>query len=286
MRDKFDVVFVLVKAYDTRWACELVKPLLNEDAVVVGVQNGMSIDDMADVLGAERVLGAVIEISANMFDPGVVDRHSPRSRSWFAVGSLTESTLSKLETVRALLSAAGTAELSDDIRSSKWMKLVANAAELVPSAILYMPLGKAAATPGMRSVMEAAAIEAVEACLASGNSLKPIFGMAEEDIGDAHEYAVALLDRVLTHYTLDSTKTTVLQDWMKGRRSEVHEINGHVVRALREVGRAAPVNQRIIDIAVEIESGSRLPGLSNLADLMEVLPSTDRDSFVTPQPAL
>src|SRR4051812_36624538 len=40
IRDKFDVVFVSVKTYDSRWVCELIKPLLHEDSLVVGLQNG------------------------------------------------------------------------------------------------------------------------------------------------------------------------------------------------------------------------------------------------------
>ena len=41
----------LVKAYDTRWACELIKPLVAPDGLVIGLQNGMTLDDMADVIG-------------------------------------------------------------------------------------------------------------------------------------------------------------------------------------------------------------------------------------------
>lgn len=42
-----------------------------------------------------------------------------------------------------MLRHAGTVEVTDDIRSGKWMKLVANAAEMVPSAILGVPLVEA-----------------------------------------------------------------------------------------------------------------------------------------------
>src|SRR3954447_15994172 len=66
LSEKFDVVLLVVKAYDTRWACELIKPYLSEDPVVVGLQNGMTIDDMVDILGTRQVLGAVIEIAAAM----------------------------------------------------------------------------------------------------------------------------------------------------------------------------------------------------------------------------
>ncbi len=36
LRDPFDLVLVVVKAYDTRWSCELVRPLLAPDGLAVG----------------------------------------------------------------------------------------------------------------------------------------------------------------------------------------------------------------------------------------------------------
>lgn len=268
MRQHFDLVFVLVKAYDTRWACELIKPIMSPNGLAVGLQNGMQTDDMVEILGAHRVLGAVIEVSSNMFEPGVVERQSPPDRSWFAIGSLNTSTHGREETVAGILRAAGTVEISDDIRSSKWMKLVANAAELVPSAILDLPLGDAVRLPGMREFMIATGHEAVRTALASGRRLVPIFGMTEADISHPDDYAVMLLDRVLTEYTLPSTRTTVLQDWMKGRRSEVQEINGLVVRTQSELGGEAPLNARVVDVAMRIEAGDLQPGPENLALLL------------------
>jgi 2-dehydropantoate 2-reductase len=87
IRKPFDLVFVGVKAYDTRWASELIKPVLHERSLVVGLQNGMSIDDMADVVGAHRTMGAVIELASNMWEPGITTRQNPPEESWFAVGS-------------------------------------------------------------------------------------------------------------------------------------------------------------------------------------------------------
>lgn len=268
LRGSFDLVFVLVKAYDTRWACELIKPLLSDSSLVIGVQNGMTVQDIADVVGPERTLGAVIEISANMFEPGVVDRQSSREKSWFAVGGIDDATRGREEEAARILRAAGTVEVSEDISSSKWMKLVANAAELVPSAILDLPLGDAARLPGMRDFMIETGREAVRACLAGGHRLMPIFGMTEADVGNPEDYAVVLLDKVLTEYTLPSTRTTVPQDWMKGRRSEVHEINGHVVRESSRLGLAAPLNRRVVELASRIESGELRAGRDNLTLLL------------------
>ena len=49
LREPFDIVLLGVKAYDTRWACELIKPLVAQDGLVVGLQNGMTIDDVASI---------------------------------------------------------------------------------------------------------------------------------------------------------------------------------------------------------------------------------------------
>lgn len=54
LRQPFDIVFVSVKTYDTRWVSELIKPLLHEASVIVGLQNGMTIDDVADIVGLAR----------------------------------------------------------------------------------------------------------------------------------------------------------------------------------------------------------------------------------------
>lgn len=153
LREQFDIVFIVVKAYDTRWVCELIKPSVKENGLVIGLQNGMMVDDIAEIFGKERTLGAVIEIAAAMWNPGVVERHTPPSGTWFALGSLSAETAGRAEEIRAVLCNAGTVAIVDDIRSAKWMKLVVNAAELVTSAICDLPLLEAARIPGMDAFM-------------------------------------------------------------------------------------------------------------------------------------
>src|ERR1019366_9702912 len=119
--EQFDIVLVLMKAYDTRWACQLIEPYLKPDGLIAGVQNGMTTDLIAKVVGPERTIGCVIEISSMMFDPGIVMRHSPPPRSWFAVGSIDPATAGREAEIGALLSHSGTVEFVDDIRATKWM---------------------------------------------------------------------------------------------------------------------------------------------------------------------
>lgn len=268
LREPFDIVFVLVKAYDTRWAVELISPLLAHDGVVVGVQNGMTMSDIADVVGSHRTLGAVIEMASNMFDPGIVTRQNAPADSWFAVGGIDPVAHARASDVREIMSCTGTVEVSDDIRSSKWMKLVANAGELVPSAILDLPLAEAVRLPGVHEFMIACGAEAARAALADGSRLVSIFGLSDDELGEPDSYAARLLGEVLDKYSLPDTRTTVLQDWMKGRRSEYRELNGLVVDVLRRAGSDAPINARVVSLAERIERGELERGIHLLDALL------------------
>ena len=266
--EPFDVVLLLMKAYDTRWACHLIEPHLAQDGLVVGVQNGMTADVIADVVGQDRTMGCVIEISSMMFEPGIVERHSPPARSWFAVGALGGRARGREPEIARLLQASGSVEVVEDIRAAKWMKLVSNATTLVTTAILGVPMLEAVAMPGMRDLMVGAGREALAAGAALGHAVLPIFGLGEEDVARPESLVETLLDTLLEGFVLPTTKTTILQDWMKGRRSEVDDINGAVVTSLAGVGAAAPVNSAVVEFAHRIERHEIAPGPHNLGPLL------------------
>ena len=265
LRDPFDIVLIVVKAYDTRWACELIKPLVAPQGLVIGIQNGMTIDAVASIMGPERTLGAVIEIASNMFEPGVVERQTPPSGTWFGVGAYDAATIGREAEVVELLQHAGAVEISKDIRSSKWMKLVINAAEFLPSAILNLPLAEAVEVPGMRDIMAEAGREAIRTGIAAGRQIVPILGIPRVETNDPDRYSEVLFDALLNGWTLPTTKVALLQDWMKGRRGEVDDINGLVVNEQRRMGGEAPVNAMLVDIAHRIERGDLKADPANAA---------------------
>ncbi|MHB1212362.1 MAG: ketopantoate reductase family protein [Candidatus Nanopelagicales bacterium] len=269
LRGQFDVALIVVKAYDTRWACELIGPYLKQDGLAIGLQNGMTVDDMASVLGPHRTLGAVIEIAAAMWEPGVVERHTPPSGTWFAVGSLDPSTQGREGEIAELLRPSGTVEVVDDIRSAKWMKLVVNAAELVTSAICDLPLLEAARLPGMDRFMRRTGKEAIRTAVDAGQAIVPILGMAGVDPGDPDGVVDRMLEAVYGQWSLPHTKTTVLQDWQKGRRAEGDQINGYVVQVRRAIGGDAPANARVADLARRVEDGGLRPDPANAALMVD-----------------
>ena len=269
LREKFDVVLLLVKAYDTRWAAHLIAPYLADDGLMAGVQNGMTTGIVADVVGPERTIGAVIEITSAMTTPGIVERHSGPDRSWFAVGSVHPSTRGREEEIASLLRRSGSVEIVEDIEAAKWMKLVSNATTLVTTAILGMPIVDAAAVPAMRELMLCSGQEALDATVALDNPILPIFGLGPEDVARRDTVVETLLDTLLRGFVLPHSTTTILQDWTKGRHSEVDDINGHVVRTHESLGSRAPVNAAVVGLAHAIERGALHPDPSNLELLIE-----------------
>ena len=272
--EPFDVVLLLMKAYDTRWACQLIEPYLKADGLIAGVQNGMTTNTIADVVGPQRTMGCVIEISSTMFDPGVVQRDSPPSRSWFAVGGIDERVAGREAEVGDLLKHAGTVEYVSDIRASKWMKLVSNCTTLVTTAILGQSIHSAASSPEMREIMLRSGQEAFDTGVALGHPSVPIFGMKPDDLRQSNRLVEVLLDTLVKGFTIESTLTTVLQDWMKGRRSEIDNLNGQVVDEARRLGLSMPVNAAIVELAHRIEQGQLKPGPENLTLLHDLIKTT------------
>src|ERR1043166_6365129 len=126
----FDLVFLVVKAYDTRWACELIKPYLKPDGLLIGLQNAMTAGIIADIVGPSRTLGCVPELSSYCFVPGQVKRNTAPDRTWFALGSFHPATDGREEEVAAILRHAGKVEITQRILAAKYMKLVLNSMTL------------------------------------------------------------------------------------------------------------------------------------------------------------
>ena len=264
----FDIVFSGVKSYDTRWVAELMKPLMGPDSVFVGTQNGMTIDDVSDILGPERTVGCVVGIAANMPKPGVINREVPREGTWLSVGSLEGPITRKVEQVHELLSHAAQVEITEDIRSAKWMKLLANIPEMLPSGILGAPLVEAASDTEVRQAMDQASREAYAVAKALGVTFMPSLGIAPDAVPDSDQYSLDLLDAVLARFSQPTTRVAVLQDWDKGRRAELDAFSGYVVKKGKEIGMPTPVNQAILDLALRIESRDLTPSWDNKALLI------------------
>lgn len=269
--EPFDIVLMLFKAYDTPWAARLIEPYLAADGMVVGVQNGMSYEAIAEAVGVERAMACVIEVASELHEPGIVKRSSPPDGgSWFAIGSADPATAGREPEIAEVLGHAGVVEISDDILAAKWMKLVSNAMTLATTALVGLPIDEAVALPGMREVMLKAGGEALAAGEVRGHPVVPIFGLKPEDMENTNQL-LELLHEKLMSFTRPNTLTTVLMDHNKNRMSETNDVNGAVHDTLTGRGMTAPANAAIVEITERIRRGELEPAPEILNLLREMV---------------
>ena len=269
LNKKFDIVLICFKAYDTRWAAELIKPYLANDAIVVGMQNGMTADSITAVVGQHRTIGCVVELASQMFEPGKVTRSLTRDHTWFGIGALDQSMEVRLAEIEEILRNVGKVSLNNNIQSAKWMKLIVNAMG-AGSTMLGLNGNEAMKLPGMREIMLKCGEEALRAGQAQSYTIEPIFGLTREEIEGSNQLLEMLLDNIFAAIGTSSIDM-IRQDHMKDRYSEVDLINGKVVEVSAESGAEAPANQVIVDITERIRSGELKMDPSNLDIAKEML---------------
>ena len=152
MNRTFGLVLVMPKAYDTRWMAQLMEPHLADDGLMIGIQNAMTAGIIEDVAGPARTLGCVVELSSEIFTPGLVQRNTPPAKTWFGIGALSPEMAGRIGEVREILSHVGQVSVTGEILPSKWMKLVVNTMCLGPLAMLGLTMHEANKLPGLRGV--------------------------------------------------------------------------------------------------------------------------------------
>jgi ketopantoate reductase len=185
---EFDIVFLAVKSYDHRWLAEFIKPYLKSDGVLVGVMNGMNDDSIASIVGRNRTVGCCIELSAEIFTPGLVQRNTTHQGTWFAVGELDGLYTPRVKEIQDILSHVARCEVSGNIYGTKWTKLVANTMTMGPHGLLGLRNGEAVAIPGMADIAMGIGRESLAVGTALGYRIEPIFGLrADEFAGTSDE---------------------------------------------------------------------------------------------------
>lgn len=265
---EFDVVLLAVKSNDHRWMAELIKPYLKGDGVLVGVQNGMNDDSLASIIGRERVLGCVLELSAEIFTPGLVKRNTARATTWFAVGELDGFYTPRVQEIAALLGNVGRCDVTNNIYGAKWTKLIANTMTMGPFGLLGLPNSEAASLPGMFDISVRLGRESLAVGAALGYRVEPIFGLrADEFAGSSDENLVTAMKTLLGH--VSRGRTAPIHDHIKGRRSEMEFIPGVVARKGRELGIPTPCNDAVVELDRQINRGLLKMDRSNFERLQE-----------------
>ena len=270
---KFDVVFLVVKSYDTGWLAKLIEPYLKEDGVFIGLQNGMNNETISNVVGIERTIGAVVELSAEIFTPGIVKRDTPRNGTWFGLGELDGSITPRLEEVKKIMENVATISLTKNIEGAKWTKLICNTMTMGPIGLTGLKNWDARKLPGMFEMSVALGRESMAVGKALGYELEPVFGLKAEDFSEANdEMLINAMETLMSHVGKEGI-TAAIHDHIKGRQSEMSLVSGLVARAGEKLGIPVTCNAAVTEIDRRINEGEIPMDPSNFGLLKSMVDS-------------
>lgn len=110
-------VAVAVKSHQTKDAAQLLRGRLDPDGFVVTLQNGLTAQELSEVVGAERIIVSFVNFGADYLSPGVIMQGNIGT---FRVGELTGSEITPR--VRELVDAFPYAEATNNILGFLWGK--------------------------------------------------------------------------------------------------------------------------------------------------------------------
>ncbi len=252
---EFDIVLLAVKSYDHRWMAEFIKPYLKADGVLVGVMNGMNDDSIASIVGRDRTVGCCIELSAEIFTPGLVQRNTTHKGTWFAVGELDGLYTPRVKEIQAILSHVARCDVTGNIYGAKWTKLIANTMTMGPHGLLGLRNGDAAVLPGMADIAASIGRESLAVGTALGYRIEPIFGLRADEFAGSGDENLATTRNALMRHVGSNSRTAPIHDHIKGRRSEMEFITGVVTKKGKELGIPTPNNDAVLEIDRKINKG-------------------------------
>jgi 2-dehydropantoate 2-reductase len=242
-----DVILLTVKSQDVQDACrEIVR--LGSDPTVVTMQNGVRSDrEAADILGRDRIVGCVLNISATYLEPGVVEQNT---REIFQVGAPFPESAPRVDAVLALLSPVLRTELVPDIARARWTKLMANLNNAI-MAITGLPIGKALRHPGLTRLSIATIREGVRTAQLGGFGLDQSRRARTFRLMSTLPMSLSYLifgKRLAGNFPPDSTYgPSTLQSLRRGSSSELDYLNGEIVTLGEKIGRRTPYNTGLLE---------------------------------------
>ncbi len=253
-----DAVLVTTKTPALATVATTIAPLLGPNTPVAFVVNGIpwwypaepKIDsiDPNDVIrthiGLTRAIGSTVYSSCEVTSPGVVNVGHIRNRIVF--GELGGEISARCEAIAAPLRAAGfTVDITPDIRTAVWSKLLMNLAS--------GPIGVLTQSAGHANLAEPAIEAAQRAIYAEGAAIAQALGCTPQlDI-----------EASITNGRTSHHRSSIVQDLMLGRPMEIATLYDATLHLARQSGVPTPVLDMLVAL---VRVRAREAGLYSLTN--------------------
>ncbi len=226
---KADLILICVKSYNTKEAVISVFPAVKEDTIIMTLQNGLNnIEAISNIFGEEKIIAGITTHGATLLNPGHV-RHAGIGKT--IIGGVKQGSIAenKLKQITDMFNKAGfEIIISENILNHIWGKLIINSAINPVSAITKMRNGELLEHEETKKLLHLIADESAHVAKACSINLPyddPAL-MVEETCRSTAKNVSSMLQDILNH-----------------KRTEIDSINGAIVKEGSKVGINTPVNK-------------------------------------------
>jgi len=225
-----DIVLFAVKLWDTENAAAQIKPVVAERTLVITLQNGVdSVERLAPVLGADRVIGGMTVIATVIKEPGAISHTSQLAQ--VRCGRLDNKPDAKLAEFIAAAKAAGIdIAQSEDTWRDIWFKFVSLVALSGSTTMMRSTLGPILADPDTGAMFREILLECTEVARKSG-----------VDFGNGFVDERFTFMKTMPY----GMKASMLHDLERGNRLELDWLSGRVVTLGKKLGVKTPANDAV-----------------------------------------
>jgi 2-dehydropantoate 2-reductase len=233
-----DLVLVAVKTWQVAEVAPSLRPLLGAETLVVPLQNGVeAADTLRTALGPRSVVGGLARMWSWIQKPGVIEHRGGPPHVTFGPPSPAADRI-----LRSLAAAGIDARLVADIEVKTWEKLLFVEPMGSVGAVTRSPVGVFRSVPESRALLIECQREIAQLARARGIPLGD----------DAADRALADVDQ-----SDPAGIASLHRDIVAGRRSELFEQTGAVVRLAAPFGLPVPAHQFIFSALLPQELAAR-----------------------------
>ena len=264
--DQFDLILLATKAQDALEVAPQALSLLAPGGVILPIQNGAVARVLADSLGEDKIFGGFSNLGATMVEPGVYEQ---KNAGHLVIGELAGGVSERVEQVAHALGRAMEVKVSSNMTGAIWSKLLINCSVTTVGAICGQTMRQYMETKAGRKVFRRTYDEALSVALATGIRLERVAvdpippGWPNTFASEKHYES--WVEAVIAFY--GDIKPSMLQDFERGRKTEIDFINGYVMTLGHASGVPVPMNATITDLVHQIERGALQPTPDRMNDL-------------------
>jgi 2-dehydropantoate 2-reductase len=235
---KADVLFLCVKSYDLKTTLQFCQPLLQPRTLLIFMQNGIDHLDLRGQMGDARPVYGCTSEGATSIGAGHI-RHAGEGTTFLGFLDRPDDNLQTIlaQTVATMEAGGLSVSISDSILTRLWAKLFINVGINALTAIYNCKNGELLSITTAQEEMREAVREAEQLAKAKGIPI---------------ETDPYLATAAVCRATADNI-SSMRQDVLKRRRTEIGAINGAVVKEALQYRIATPVNTSLIKRIGEIE---------------------------------